>query len=356
MPQPLQPYQVNPTQVNQPLGFQPYSQMQQVWVSPQSPVYQDPPPKQGGVSISPTSLLNNSGSIGKGITGAIDKFGTNLGFAPGTSMPAPSAGFVGPMPAQAGSLGTTATLSSALGGAAMGAGIGGFAASLTGGNPTTGSIGGGAGGLIAAGAGFGPVGIAVGGLLGGLGGGLFGKKKPSDKTQSGGFNIGTSAVNRMYADTKSMTGSKASAENSSIRDQWENAASAYNKWLQANGAVPLGDEQRSKDLIIQVGSRDGYKSWISGAQSPTRYGKDASAFSKGIVDQINSMYNIPPELQAKLAQMPLDNLLAFGKQQQKNQAMQLAQPMVPNAPPSTKESFKDFAARYKSTGATTPRV
>ena len=76
-----------------------------------------------------------------------------------------------------GALGTSATLSSTLGAAGIGALAGGFLGKI-GGSEVGGSVGGGLG----AGIGFavgGPIGGVIGGLIGGIGGGFFGGGKPA---------------------------------------------------------------------------------------------------------------------------------------------------------------------------------
>lgn len=146
--------------------------------------------------------LNNSGTgILGNVTSSINQFGTGLGFAPvasstglvyggvgpaalpwaqpGMLAPTSMAGEAGVM-SSAGSLGTTATLSSTLGAAGIGAFAGNFLGKI-GGNSTGGSIGGAlgaaVGNMILPG-----IGGIIGGALGGVAGGFFGNK--SKPTQS----------------------------------------------------------------------------------------------------------------------------------------------------------------------------
>lgn len=116
----------------------------------------------------------------EGISGAINNFGTSLGFGnPALNtldmLDTSGLGSVVSMPPGTGSL-TSASLSGVLGAGGIGALGGGLLNQMIGGNTTFGSIGGGLG----AGLGFavgGPVGGVVGGLAGSLLGGMFGPKK-----------------------------------------------------------------------------------------------------------------------------------------------------------------------------------
>lgn len=133
-------------------------------------------PSAGGVSSS--SLLSGLGNLfGMSDAGGwLNGFGTNLGFASGNVMAAPSAAFVGPMPLESGSLFGTTSFSGFLGGVGAGFGAGSLLNGLIGGNQMGGTIGSGVG--AAAGAAIGSIvpgiGTLLGGLIGGAGGGLFG--------------------------------------------------------------------------------------------------------------------------------------------------------------------------------------
>lgn len=153
---------------------------------------------QGGFGsiISNAQTLKSAGQfIGNGFqlpqSSFINSVGTGLGFAPGAVSYGSSFGpsvagaaeAFGPAAADAGSLvagstGASATLSSTLGAAGIGALAGNFLGRI-GGNATGGSIGGGIGAGIGMAVG-GPVGGVIGGLIGGIGGGFFGGgKKPT---------------------------------------------------------------------------------------------------------------------------------------------------------------------------------
>jgi len=138
----------------------------------------------GGIPNIPSMNFGSSG----GLTNTVNSVGTSLGFGSGAnvytaagSLPWQTAGGIansavttGVSPAT-GALGTSATLSSTLGAAGIGAFAGNFLGKI-GGNSTGGSIGGGAGAGIGMMVG-GPVGAVIGGLAGGVLGGFFGAKK-----------------------------------------------------------------------------------------------------------------------------------------------------------------------------------
>lgn len=326
-----------------------------VWVPAAAPVQGVQPTQQqtvqGGMSLPniPTGNLGLS-SIGQTITGNVNAFGLNsLGI--GSS--------VGPTPLAAGLNGAPATgalsatpLTSVLGSAAGGFGIGALTAGFTGGNTTAGGIGGGLGAGAAALAGStGPVGLVAGGVLGGLAGGLFGGKKPSDKTQSGGVSIINGDTNRYYADSQSMTGKKYSQQNAKVRDELENSLSTFTKYLLANGATPVWGAKEDRDVIIQYGSRDGYKWWFEGAKAPNRYGNNYKEFSKTMIDQTLQQYNLPDDLKAKLQGMPSDDIVGLAKNLTKDQRQQqmgkTQQILLPGRRNDDSGAFKDFLAKYR---------
>lgn len=155
-----------------------------------NPVVKPAPEPEKATSI-PTPPVSSIGDalgintgIGSSITGAVNSFGTQLGFGGVTPQ------FVGPLQpgvgigVNAGTL-SSASLSSVLGAAGLGYLGGGIFADLVGLNSKGGSIGGGIGAGIAAGAGLGPVGMVAGGILGSIGGGLFGGKKPNPASTVG---------------------------------------------------------------------------------------------------------------------------------------------------------------------------
>lgn len=203
-----------------------------------SPYYSVPPAGQSqdtsgsGGSFTDLGVFKPSfGDFSSGIKGAVDKFGTGLGFSGGTvgnaalfNAPA-GAGAVAPgifgtpglsaatggafnssavaagvTPASAvpGTAGLTGTLSGTLGAAGLGALAGGYLGKIGGsqlGGTIGGALGAGAGmsgALAAFGLAGGPVGAIVGGLIGGLGGGFFGnKKKPTSASEFTGITTPT---------------------------------------------------------------------------------------------------------------------------------------------------------------------
>lgn len=319
----------------------------------------------GGMPNIPTSgILNNSGTVGQSITQGVDSFGASIGFGNVYSAPIGPTLSGAPMASSYTGGGLTATpLSGVLGGAAAGVGIGGLAASLTGGNQTGGMIGGGLGGAGAALLGFtGPVGLAVGGILGGLGGGMFGNKKPPDKTQSGGVNITTGKANPYYAQKQSATGDKFSGQNAGAVSKIEGGIGNFVSWMSSQGATPTSPDAKDRDIIVQVGSRDGLKAWMLGDPQPYRYGNDQVAFSKGVVDLLLKEYQMPDTLRNQILEMAdagqLDNIAAFGHAQGQMQGSVSgiggSAPLIPGKEDTGAESFSDFSKRYKSTGATSP--
>lgn len=300
------------------------------------------------VTSSVTNAINNFGStqfgIGNVYSGSI---GPTASGAPLSATSINGASGVG--------------LSSYLGGAGLGAGVGGLAANLTGGNPVGGSIGGGLGGLAAAGMGFGPVGWAIGGALGGGLGGLFGGKKPSDKTQSGGVSLQTGEINPDYATKWSMTGKKFSQENASVRDKVQQGLYNFNQYLKQNGASLKYGDKEDRDVIFQVGARDGYKVWLFGEQDP----KSFSNYNDASVHMVNRMleaYDLPPELESQIKAMQekgiFNDISAFtGQNSSVTGGMMFApafgaMPMVQgktNTPSAGQKSFANFVQQYRST-------
>jgi hypothetical protein len=133
------------------------------------------------------------GGAGLGLSGAIDSFGASIGFG-GVEAAAPSAAFIGPMPATSGILGTT-SLSQLLGGVGMGFAAGSLLNGLIGGNQAQGMVGSGIGALGGAiiGSIVPGIGTLIGGLIGGAGGGvlggLFGPGKSVGPIGSANFNV-----------------------------------------------------------------------------------------------------------------------------------------------------------------------
>lgn len=335
-------------------------------------------------TTSPTSIPSfnsfpNVGGIKTGITNAVDNFGASVfGTTPagitysapiGPSMAgAPVVGGVGPSAAGAPMTSGAAApgLSSIAGSALGGAGVGGITASLTGGNPVGGTIGGGLGGAAAAALGFtGPIGMIAGGLLGGAVGGLFGKKKPSDKTQAGGINIHTGKVNRGYAENESQTGKKYSEELASLRDATETGLAGFSQQLLSAGAKPKDDGKGEREIVLVLGSRDGLRYFARPTSreddSPMHnFGQDYKAYSRALATEVLNRYDMDEGLRQQyltaIEEGQFDNL-ADNAQAQQQQASQprastfLIQPREQR----TTESFKDFVQRYRTQGAVEPR-
>ncbi len=142
------------------------------------------------------SLFGGSGSLSEYLFG---------GVAAGPVMPGMAARTTSGLLGSGGNLFGIPGLSSLLGSAGIGAGIGGFTASLLGGNSTYGSIGGGLGAL--AGQILIPipgVGAILGGLLGGAGGGLIG---PHESVRGYGFRLQSQGWGPDAAPTNAMASS-----------------------------------------------------------------------------------------------------------------------------------------------------
>jgi hypothetical protein len=246
-----------------------------------------------------------SGGPFSGITNGIDKIGGGLGFA-GPNM-APVLDASGALTGTAGStlpgvssagtgiMGSGTTLSGALGAAGIGAFAGSFLGKI-GGNPVGGSIGGGLGAGIGMAA-FGPIGGIIGGLIGGIGGGFFGGAKPSNKWQSGGFNLSTGEIDPNWAKIHSASGKKFDDGNAKLRDSVLGDTSTYAKALIAAGATPKSPNQL---FTVTAGSRDGL--WYRYAQdgkylnsTKVNTGKDPEKFRTEAISGVRSAYNATPE-------------------------------------------------------------
>lgn len=320
------------------------------YINPQTQSQQQ---SSGGTSFNLPSFGfgNNSpfSGITSGITAGIDKFGAGLGFGPGSSVVGPL-GPVQPV-AGAGSL-TSASLSSTLGAAGLGALGGGLLANITGGNPTGGSIGGGIGAAVGN-AVLPGVGGIVGGLLGGIGGSLFGGKKPSNKLQVGFVNLGTGEVDPEGRDKQSQTGKKFSAENGALRDAISNAAAQTSKFLTANGAKATG----APKLMLGVGSRDGY--WYSYEdynhpgdwESRQTKVDNAQGLADGVFNSITKLQNASPELLAQAKQVFYQSLGGNGQAQANGNSItyspQYQVPMIAGRR-QDQNTFDNFVKQYKS--------
>lgn len=323
----------------------------------------------GGFNIGDVTGLAKLGG-GTGIRSAVDQFGFDV-FGIGNNVPLP---YTGPAPFATGiqdGLGTQ--IGAAFNPANIIGGIGGNlladAFGLGSGNQYVDMATSTVGGLIGQAAIPIPgVGAAVGSFLGSAIGGIFSGNKPSDKTMAGGVNIGTGKVNPYYAQQESSTGDKYSKGAANLRDQVTSGASAYTQFLLNNGATPIVPvEGKQREIVFVTGERDGLRFFTynrgsndrndPGSRIPVNqhenfknFGNDYQAYSRGIVDQINQMYNIPPELQAKLDQMDVNDIANFGKSTAgSGSSATFSRPTMylPERKESGKETFDQFLTRYR---------
>lgn len=213
----------------------------------------------GGLPNLPS--LNFGGNSTTGISGAIN----SLGFGGG----APVYGGVGPAampwmqpgmianPTMAASgapgivsstnaLGGTASLTSSLGAAGIGAFAGNFLGRI-GGNPTGGSIGGGAGAGIGMAIG-GPVGAVIGGLAGGVLGGFFGgKKKPNPASLFAATTDGDKGITGDSYGSKHMDDSFARGTASSFSNYVKTLKSEYG--IDIGGQTIFGGSDKGRNFI-----------------------------------------------------------------------------------------------------------
>lgn len=290
--------------------------------------------------LAATPLLSKVGTAGIAISGATALTGgsTQLVAVPATYTP----GLAGASEAatgvtQVGGAPATSSVGSGLqtAGAYATAALAGYwggskIAEMLDGNPTGGAIGGSAGATIGMYAG-GPVGAIIGGLAGSTLGQFFGNNKPSDFTQAGGINLNTQSVVDRYAKEESSTGKKYNSNVAKLRDNVQQGASAFTKWLIDNGATPKEDPNgKQKDMLFIVGGRDGFRTavldngWDKTKRIPVEqlpeyksYGKDYKAYSTGIANDILSKYNVPDELKSKFESMKqegaFNDIAAFGQ-------------------------------------------
>lgn len=275
----------------------------------------------GFAGVGTTGTIGTSGAItGAGGVGSAVDFGT------GTAGAVTGEGGVGAGvdwgtgAANAGVAGSTPTWAAAgsyLGYAGAGYFGGGLLAGALGENAEGGSIGGAAGAVAggfagaatlgaALGSAAGPVGALAGGIIGATVGGLFGNNKPSDSTQVGGINLGTGQINSAYANQESDTGSKFNQANANTRNTAQLGAANLAQWLQANGATPMNAQNAAQtNLVIKVGSRDGYQ---IGTQGPNGLNYSttlpSSTSQTGLNDAVSqsvlSQYNLTPALQNQI--------------------------------------------------------
>ena len=331
-------------------------------ISPMVPMTTtQPQQQQSGGGISLPSLPTSNGGMGVG-NWINTNIGQPLGFAPASTvytstvpggLPWQIAGNgVSPSAvtsATAPYTGSATTLSSILGAGGWGFLGGSILNGLIGGNQVTGGIGGGAGAAVGMAIG-GPVGAVIGGLGGSVIGGLFGGKKPSDKTQSGGVSILDGKINTDYTSIHSMGGAKFSQENATTRDSIQNGVSGLSQWLLQNGATPKYGDKEDRDIIVQVGSRDGYKWWNEGAANPNRYGSDYKTFSSTLIDNTIDQYYIPEELKASLNKINKDDVTQWNKvMEQEKAASSATSGGSMYIPPKRKggQSFDEFITNYR---------
>lgn len=232
------------------------------------------------------------GSLFSGVTNSINSFGASIGFGagpealaagltlnPGTTT-GPLSAFGGAGPAVGGEL-TSATLTSVLGAAGIGAAIAGLGASLFGAGPEA-QLGASLGGGLGAGIGFaagGPLGAVLGGVIGGSGGGLlgslFGSKPSVGPNAFAALNVsgGRFGLGRGAADNGGDLGSVQSA----IRT----IAGQLNDLLDTLGAT--GVTGFSDATLTNFPSQGGIQSFVAGFGGRRSFGGDSAA---GIEDLI----------------------------------------------------------------------
>ncbi len=241
-------------------------------------------------------------------------------------------------------------------------------------NPTGGGIGGGLGstaGFILSGGN--PLGAVVGGALGSLVGGMFGNNEPSDFTQAGGININTQQVVDRYAKEESSTGKKFNSNVAALRDNVQQGANTFTKWLIDNGATPKEDPSgKQKDMLFIIGGRDGFRTammdngWDKSVRVEEKnlsgyknYGKDYKAYSNGIADQLLSNFNVDDNVRAKFEEMKkngeLDDIAAFGSSKEQY-SQTYSQDLIKStqrdtliaAPKTPNTKWRDFITTYNS--------
>lgn len=212
------------------------------------------------------------GSFTSGITSGINSFGASIGFG-GVS---PS--FVGPLlpgtgvGSAAGAL-TSASLTSVLGAAGIGFGIGnllqGFGASKA-----VSGIGGAASGALAGFMMGGPVGAIVGGI-GGLLGGIIGNKKPTNAAAFGNvdFDAGTATYSNMNKGN--------SAENQKLLAQAFDGVLSFGKAFNTIGVGTIS----GKISGIDAGVRDRQSAYVNGVKVTA----DAGQFGQLAINSLKEM-------------------------------------------------------------------
>ena len=225
-----------------------------------------------GAGISGIGTALNASSLGQSING----FGASTGiFSSGLGATAANSyvNAAGQVVSTTAAPLTSATLTSTLGAAGLGALGGTLLAGITGGNKTGGAIGGGLG----AGIGFavgGPLGGLIGGAGGSLLGGLLGSTKPSNKEQGVDLDLVTG-----LSSTFGQTGKKYSKENASAAQAISQVALQFKEELARGTGGTVGLD----NIKIAVGSRDG--ATLDTGSGKERFNDD-KALTAGLIEAI----------------------------------------------------------------------
>jgi hypothetical protein len=330
-------------------------------------------------------VLSKAGTISKVVTGLTAMTSAPTYAAAGALPWQTAGGVMNPTVAASGAIPTGAAAPSAVasglstaGAFAGAAAIGYFGGSkigeMLGGSPTGGAVGGTAGAII--GQALIPipfVGAGIGAVVGSTIGQFFGNKDPSDYTQAGGININTQQVVDRYAKEESSTGKKFNSNVAALRDNVQQGANTFTKWLIDNGATPKTDPSgKQKDMLFIIGGRDGFRTammdngWDRSVRVEEKnlngyknYGKDYKAYSNGIADQLLSNFNVDDTLKAKFEEMKkngeIDDIAAFGATKQQY-SQTYSQDLIKStqrdtliaAPKTPNTKWKDFITTYNS--------
>jgi hypothetical protein len=295
------------------------------------------------------SLVDKAtGGAVKGITTAVDSFGTNLGFASGQATAAPSATFMGPMPAAEGSLFGTATLSGALSGAGIGAAIGAFnplAKNKTGG-AVGGAIGGAIGNMILPG-----IGGFIGGALGSTLGGMFGST-PHPASHFEGKIGGDTGLTDLTFGAKHID----KGEATNVSGDFGKYVSALKQahGIDLTGTAVFGGVDDGKYFIRTNTGQGALKGNYEGFENDKVYNfsrEDAEsrlkAYQDFVVDDLKAKEKLTPEIEAQIrAFRPMESseaeqgTMAGGYQN-------YAGPMVNTRQPSTQKTFAQFLTEFR---------
>lgn len=249
-----------------------------------------------GTASSLAGLGSNAGlfaGLGSTVAGGINSFGAGIGL---TASPAPML-----YGAPTGLLGGTASLTSVLGAAGLGAIGGGLLAGLLGENKTGGSIGGGIGATIGMLTPLGPVGALIGGALGSIVGGLFGSN-PSDRLEGATLDLITGARSLYDLGPK-----KQNPEAERAVGSFLDAVASVRDMLQQTTGGRVG----TRNVALEVGLRTGTNVYLDGAKTQVQSVEEAFRLVlKGMVDSIEGL---TPDVQAAIQQLdPNGDLQKFG--------------------------------------------